>query len=174
VATRLHTEVGVVVVAKILAPGSEENAIGAIVFGEREYFDAELIEKLGLASDQLALSLERANEELSFRWTLYKDEIQFTSFAGRTVILVDDGAATGSTLIASARYVRKRRPANLIIAIPVAAKRAVKLLESEADQVVTIVEAKDNFRAVGQFYRSFAPSTHDDVLKILKCHPNGS
>jgi putative phosphoribosyl transferase len=168
VSARFDAELGLVVSKKILVPGSEEDAIGALVAGEPEYLDLAALYRLKITQDKIATSISQAREEVEIRHRLYMDKGQpLEEINGKTVILVDDGAATGSTLVASARSVRKRDPSLLVVAVPVATRAAVSQLKQEADKVVTVVEAKKNFRAVGQFYKSFIPVAHDDVLKVL-------
>jgi putative phosphoribosyl transferase len=169
VARRFSADLGIIAVKKILAPGSQENAIGAVVFDEREYLDSKLINDLHLTSGHLVTAIAEAKEEAKYRQMLYGQHL-LSNIEGKVVILVDDGAATGSTLTAAARFVRKHRPTSLIIAVPIASRTAVMQLEDEANRVVTIVKAKTNFRAVGQFYKSYTPVTYEDVLRILNAN----
>jgi predicted phosphoribosyltransferase len=86
----------------------------------------------------------------------------------KTIILVDDGAATGATLVVSARWIRKNKPKKIIIAIPVAPNETVELLKNEADEVVTIlIPPPSNFTSVAQFYDNFEEITDDKVVKIM-------
>jgi putative phosphoribosyl transferase len=168
VAVRFSTEPGLVVTKKILAPGSDEDAIGAIAAGEPEYLDPVVLARLNIDRNDIATMIAQAREEVAFRREIYLCEAQLIPrIKGKTVILVDDGAATGSTLIASARFVRKHDPSFLVVGVPIATKSAKAQLEKEADEVVTILEAKENFRAVGRFYKSFIPISHEDVLNII-------
>jgi putative phosphoribosyl transferase len=168
VARRFSAELGIIAVKKILAPGSQENAIGALVFHDIEYLDSKLTDNLHLTSDDLVTAVAEAKEEAKYRQMLYGQYLP--NIEGKVVILVDDGAATGATLTAAARFVRKQHPASLIIAVPIASRTAVMQLEKEANKVVTIVKEKTNFRAVGQFYKRYAPVTYEDVLRILNAN----
>jgi putative phosphoribosyl transferase len=167
IATKFSAELGLVVAKKILAPQSDEDAIGAVVAGQPDYFDRSALDKLKIEPDAIAASASQAKEEIAIRNQLYPRGSQSSQIKGKTVILVDDGAATGSTLVASARFVRTQNPALLVVAVPVATNVAIGKLEKEADKIVIVVQAKGNFRAVGQFYKSFVPVAHEDALKAL-------
>jgi putative phosphoribosyl transferase len=168
VSARFSAELGLVVAKKILAPGSDEEAIGALVAGQPEYFNDFVLNESEAKTEEVSNSIANAKEEVAFRNQLYFAESEFPTIRGKTVILVDDGAATGSTLVASARFIRKQDPAMLVVAVPIATKVAMVRLEHEAEKVVTVIEAKGSFRTVGQFYKSFVPILHEDVLKVIR------
>ncbi|HEX7032851.1 MAG TPA: phosphoribosyltransferase family protein [Nitrososphaera sp.] len=168
VSVKFSTKPELVVAKKILAPGSDEDAIGAIAPGEPEYLDSRLLVRMNIDPNDINAMIAQTRQEVAFRQELYLGKSEsIPRITGKTVVLVDDGAATGATLIASARFVKKRNPSLLVIGVPVATKSSKALLEKEADKLVTIVEAKEKFRAVGQFYKSFIPISHEDVLDII-------
>jgi len=107
--------------------------------------------------------------EIGRRNLLYRPKKEEYNIRNKTVILVDDGAATGATLVVSARWIRKSKPKKIIIAIPVAPNETVELLKNEVDQVVTIlIPPTSNFTSVAQFYDNFEEITDDKVVKIMK------
>ena len=100
---------------------------------------------------------------------LYRPEPRGYDIKGKTVILVDDGAATGATIISAARWIRKQEPGKLIVALPIASKQAVKSLKNEVDDV-KVLRVPSDFKTVGQFYHDFDDVTHDQVIEIMKRH----
>ncbi len=108
-------------------------------------------------------------QEIGRRTLLYRPKQEDYEIKDKIIILVDDGAATGSTLVVSARWIKKRKPKKIIIAIPVAPNETVELLKNEVDKVVTIlIPPTSNFTSVAQFYDNFEEITDDKVVKIMK------
>jgi putative phosphoribosyl transferase len=165
IAAALDGDVDVVLVRKLGAPGNPEYAIGAIDESGCSYLNPdaawvgtspEYLEREKQA--QLATMRERRR-----RYTLHRAA---TDPAGRTVIVVDDGLATGSTMIAALRALRLRRPAKLVCAVPVAPPETVARVRPLADEVICLL-APENFSAVGQFYRRFDQVSDDEVIAAL-------
>jgi len=118
--------------------------------------------------DYIETEKESQIREISRRNSLYRPKQDEYDVENKTIILVDDGAATGATLVVSARWIRKRNPKKIIIAIPVAPNETVDLLRNEVDEVVTIlVPPTSNFTSVAQFYDNFEEITDDKVVKIM-------
>ena len=166
VARALHAPLDVMVVRKIGAPANPELAVGAVAPGPEVLLDQDLLRRLGLDEDALRPHIARALAELEHRTALYGVNIP-ADLAGRTVILVDDGVATGHTAEAALRLLRRRRPERLIVAVPVGPPQTLARLRAAADAVVCLLEPP-HFYAVGQFYRRFPQVEDDQVLSILQ------
>lgn len=158
----------VIAVKKLGAPGQPELAIGAIgrTRGSR-YLDKKLVQDLGVDADYLAGEMIEKQREIKRRERLYRQEKKPLALKDKTIIIADDGAATGATMIAACREVWSQEPRKVIIALPVLAKDTLRKLEKEADEVIYL-EAPALFYAVGQFYRQFPQNTDEEVIELLK------
>jgi predicted phosphoribosyltransferase len=172
VATKLGTSVDfdIVIPRKLGMPHNEESAIGAIMEDGTTYLDDTLVKELEVSQEYLEQEKARQIEEIRRRSALYrKTQRDYTSLLkDRIVILVDDGAASGATVLAAARSIRRRyTPEHLIIALPVAPKETVNLLKMEADYVEVVTSPSASFNSVGQYYKDFKPVTDEQVIKIM-------
>lgn len=157
----------VIVTRKIGYPRQPELAVGAIAEGLRQpVYDARLIDRLGLAPDDLAEVVAAEEAELDRRVRVYRGGRPLPPLAGRCVIVVDDGLATGSTARAALRSLRAAQAAHLVLAVPVAPCSAAESLRAEADQVI-IVATPGRFSSVGEWYLAFGQLTDADVLALL-------
>ncbi|MFE5405495.1 phosphoribosyltransferase [Streptomyces sp. NPDC056580] len=166
VARALGAPLDVLVVRKIGAPHHEEFAVGALAAGDPPLFDAATLGRLGLSEERLAPVVERERRELARRERRYRGDRPPPELRGRTVIVVDDGLATGATARAALRHVRRREPARLVLAVPVGAPDSLDSLAAEADTIVC-PHRPAAFWAVGQFYDDFGQLTDADVLDAL-------
>ena len=168
VAQALDAPLDIVVVRKLGAPGQPELGIGAVVDGDhpRAIFNQEVIESLGVGDDYIDREMERQIREIKRREIEYRGTEPAVPLAGKTVIVVDDGIATGSSVRAALRGVRRAKPKQLILAVPVAPAETLEALRDDADQIVCL-ETPENFFAVGQFYRDFHQVSDDEVKRIL-------
>ncbi len=168
IARALGAPLDLVLVRKLGAPGQPELAIGALALGaEAEIVtDQPLLAALGVTAAALAAITAREREEIQRRRKLYLGDRPPAPIAGRTAILVDDGIATGATMRAALHATRKRKPARLVLAVPVAAPDTIARLGAEADEIVCL-EQPSSFFAVGQFYRSFTQLEDREVLDLL-------
>jgi putative phosphoribosyl transferase len=168
IATRLKAPLDVAFVRKLGAPDQPELAIGAVADGASPeiVLNAELVEAMGLSEDFIAAEAARELAAIERRRKEYEGLRAKIDPAGRTVIIVDDGIATGMTMQAALRSIRSQRPARLIAAAPVASRQALSMLRREADQVVWL-SAPRRFGSVGYFYRSFAQVSDEDVAQML-------
>lgn len=166
-ARRLHAELDVVMVRKLRAPGMPEYAVGAIDESGWAYV-APYAQAAGATPDYLEEEKRTRLAELRRRRALYSPGRSGADPAGRTVIVVDDGLATGATMIAALHSVRARRPARLVCAVPVASPDSLEQVRPYADEIVCL-QAPAGFAAVGQFYRSFPQVEDEEVAALL--HP---
>ncbi|MFJ8189453.1 phosphoribosyltransferase [Streptomyces sp. NPDC096094] len=167
VARALDAPLDVLVVRKIGLPGRPEAGIGAIVGDDPPLFDRRALEMLGLSENRLAPDVERERAELHRRALLYRGDRSAPDVRDRTVILVDDGLATGATARAALRHLRRLAPARLILAVPVGAPESCAEMRSEADDVVCLYQPPD-FRAVGLWYEDFEQVSDDEVTGTLR------
>ena len=163
----------IIIPRKLTAPGNQEIAIGAIMEEDgttTTYFNDDLIKELEISEDHIEKEKANQVEEIKRRKSLYRNLKKEYNIDNRIVIIVDDGAATGATLIATARWIKKEKPKKLIIAIPVASKDIVEMLKKECDLVVTGTTARSisTFKSVGQYYQEFKPIEDEKVVEICK------
>ncbi|MFI8100903.1 phosphoribosyltransferase [Streptomyces sp. NPDC101118] len=170
VAEALHAPLDVLVARKIGAPGHSELGIGAIVDDDPPLFDPRSLEYLGLTEDELAFDVARERIELRRREALYRGIRVPPEVRGRTVVLVDDGLATGVTARAALRHLRGRDPARLVLAVPVAAPEALVALSAETDEVICLSRPQP-FHAVGLWYEDFEQTTDREVTALLGRQP---
>ncbi|MFF8032030.1 phosphoribosyltransferase [Streptomyces sp. NPDC016626] len=167
VARALDAPLDVLVVRKVGAPFQEEFGVGAMAGDGVPVFDEATLRRLGLGEADLAPVVERERTELRRREQLYRQGRDAPEVRGRTVVVVDDGLATGSTARAALRALRSRAPGRLVLAAPVCSPEGAALMRSEADEVVCLHEPAA-FMAVGQWYEEFDQLTDEDVLEALR------
>jgi putative phosphoribosyl transferase len=167
VARRLGAPLEPMVVRKIGAPLWPEYAIGALAEGGAVYVNAAAIRELGLGREQVAALAEREAVELSRRVRAYRGDRAFPDVSGRTVILVDDGVATGATARAAGRAVRNAGATRVILAAPVIAAQSEPALRPEFDEIVA-VEVPEPFIAVGMWYARFEQLSDEEVVEYLR------
>jgi predicted phosphoribosyltransferase len=167
VARALGAPLEVFPVRKLGAPGHAELAIGAVGPGGVTVLDESTIRLLGVPDSYLAAVIERERKEVARRVEEFAGAGPAVSVEGRTVILVDDGIATGATAEAAIGTLRQQRSARIVVAAPVAAPEAVERLRAIAD-VVNCVAVPRDFGAVGFWYRDFTQTTDDEVRQLLQ------
>ncbi len=167
VARALAAPLDLILVRKIGAPGNEEFAVGAIADGEHPdlVIDQRLVTALHVSPEYLDEVKSVALAEIERRRRVWLGDRQPVEIAGCTAIVVDDGIATGATMRAAVRAIRHRKPARIVLAVPVAARDSLEGLRREVDEVVCLDSPYD-FGAVGQFYRQF-PQLHDSEVTAL-------
>jgi erythromycin esterase-like protein/predicted phosphoribosyltransferase len=166
VASELDAPLDVYLVRKLGVPGHEELALGAIATGGVRVLNKELIERLDLPAEWVEAIDAKERRELSRRERAYRGDRPPPDLAGRVVILVDDGLATGSTMLAAVHAVRQDDPAKVVVAVPVAAPEVCAALQSVADEVVCAVTPQP-MHAVGLWYDDFSQTTDDEVRELL-------
>jgi len=166
VATSLDAPLDVYVVRKLGVPGREELAMGALAGDGTCVVDEELVESLGVAPQELDAAVARESAEIARRERAYRNARPAPELAGKTVIVVDDGLATGATMRAAAIALRRHNPAKLVVAVPVAAPRTCASLAQEVDRVVCAF-TPEPFHAVGLYYENFDQIGDDEVRQLL-------
>jgi putative phosphoribosyl transferase len=166
VASRLGAPLDVLLVRKLGVPWQPELAFGAIATGDVVVIDQDHVSALGIHQNLIRDVVTRERLELDRRERLYRQGRKPLRLRGKTVVVVDDGIATGSTLRAALESLAKRGVARCVVACPVAAAEAVRALEREADLVLCL-ETPVNFFAVGTWYEDFLPVTDDEVRRLL-------
>jgi putative phosphoribosyl transferase len=174
IARALHAPLEVFVVRKLGVPGREELAMGALASGGVRVLNTDVVSALGRhAEEAIEQATRRETEEIRRREERYRGDRPFPDLAGKVVVLVDDGVATGATMRAAARAVRQCQPARLIIAVPVAAESSCREMQPEADEVVCAF-MPEPFFGVGQFYEDFSQTTDEEVRALLADARTGS
>jgi len=158
----------IVIPRKLGAPNNKELGIGAIMDKDTVYLNEYVVKALRVPEDYIETEKITQVREIDRRTLLYRPNQEEYNIENKTIILVDDGAATGATLVVSARWLRKRKPKKIIIAVPVAPNETVELLKNEVDEVVTIlIPPTSNFTSVAQFYDNFEEISDEKVVKIM-------
>jgi len=164
IADRLSLPLHLLLTKKIGAPGNPELAVGAMTEGGIVYLEKKLIDDLGVSSSYLEKEKDRLLMKLQERRNAYR--LPPFDPAGKTCILVDDGAATGSTIFAALAELKKRRAKKSIVALPVAPPETVEKLRKEADTVY-VLTTPSHFQAVGQFFEQWAEVTDQEVVQLI-------
>jgi putative phosphoribosyl transferase len=166
IAEELRLPLDVFLVRKLGVPNQPEFAFGAIASGGIRVLNREVIAAVGLTRDQVEQISEEEQRELERRARVYRDDAPDPLVKGRTVILVDDGVATGSTMYAAVMSLRQLQPERIVVAVPVGAPEALALLNQVADEVVCPIAA-DPFDAVGSWYEEFPQVSDEEVRSAL-------
>ncbi len=167
-AKKLNADFDIVIPRKLTAPDNKENAIGAIMEDGSLYLDDFLVSSLKISQEYIEREKQEQQQEIKRRKAQFRPTMNdYNNIKDRIVVLVDDGIATGATVIAAARWIRKQQPRQLIIAAPIAQSQAAELLKGEAD-AVEIISRPSNFGSVNQFYQNFDQATDEKDIEILK------
>ncbi len=167
VAQALDAPLDIFLVRKLGVPGHEELAMGAIATGGVQVLNTEVVRGLGIPEDVLATVAAREEHELQRRERLYRGNRPAPEVAGRIVLLVDDGLATGSTMRAAVAALRRRQAGRIVVAVPVGSAETCAELGAEADEVVC-AHMPEHFHAVGIWYADFTQTTDAEVRDLLE------
>lgn len=168
IAHALHAPLDIMVVRKIGAPGEHELGIGALVDGDHPetVLNEELLSIMGVTREYLDREIQVELKEIRRRESVYRRGHPAIPLAGRTVIAVDDGIATGGSIRAALRGIRRRGASKIVLAVPVAAAETLKMLGGDVDEVVSL-ETPEFFGAIGEFYDDFSQTSDDEVMELL-------
>jgi len=174
IARLLGTALGVLIVRKLGSPFNPELAIGAICDGADPhiYLNERLIEEMGISDRHLQQEIEAQTRELKRREAAYAKHLAAPDLQGKTVIITDDGIATGATVRVAIETVKRSGPRECILAVPVASPRSLRELEPMVDRLICL-QSPDFFYAVGQFYSQFTQVDDDDVVELLNRFSRG-
>jgi len=166
VARALKAPLEAFVVRKLGVPGQKELAMGAMASGGVRVLNSEVISMLRISEQAIATVAAEEQQELEQQQHAYRGDLPFPDLAGRTVIIVDDGVATGSTMRAAVQALRQMQPARIVVAAPVAASETCQSLARDADEVVC-VSMPEPFHAVSAWYQDFSQTTDEQVRTLL-------
>ena len=166
IARAIDAPLDVFIVRKLGAPGYEELAMGAIATGGVRVFNEEVIQHLGVSQSWINATIREQEEELGRREQAYRGDRPPAELQNRTVILVDDGLATGASMRAAVRALRLRNPSGIAVAVPIGSRDTCDQFRSEVEDVVC-GRTPEPFHAVGAWYRDFTQTTDDEVRELL-------
>ena len=166
VAETIEAPLDIMVVRKLGTPGQEELAMGAIASGGGRVLNEDVVRELGIRDETLDAVTRRERTELDRRERAYRGERPFPNLSGLCVILVDDGVATGATMMAAVEAVRTVGAGEVVVAVPVAPPDTVTRLQERADSVVCL-ETPEPFLGVGRWYRDFGQTADEEVVRLL-------
>jgi len=167
VALELEAPLDIVIPRKIGAPGNPEFAIGSVTEDGARVLNKETVDMLGVSREYLERTTEEEIAEIKRRVTTYRRGAEPENVAGKTVIIVDDGLATGVTMRAAVASMRKRGASRIVVAVPVAPPDTVRELSKDVDRVICPV-VYEPFYAIGQFYDDFSQVEDDEVIRLLE------
>jgi putative phosphoribosyl transferase len=167
IAQSIHAPLDVFLVRKIGVPGYEELAMGAVATGNVHVLHSDLVQALRISQSMVEAAIARELQELDRREKVYRRSRPSPDVGGRTVILVDDGLATGSTMQAAVAALKQQQPARIVVAVPVAPREACEEFKAEVDEVVC-AETPESFYAVGLSFENFTQLNDDEVRNILE------
>jgi putative phosphoribosyl transferase len=167
VAKALHLPLDVVIVRKLGTPGQEELAMGAITSGGVRLLNEQVVQALGISQEEIQAVATRERKELERRERLYRGRRAAFDVSGRTVILVDDGIATGTTMRVAITALKKLHPSHLVVAVPVAPSSTCEELGTEVEKVVCLL-SPESFEAIGLWYDDFTQTSDQEVCDLLE------
>jgi predicted phosphoribosyltransferase len=167
VARRLHAPLDVFVVRKLGVPGHEELAMGAIASGGIRVIDNPTVQALGITPEEIEAVTQRELRELERQERAFRDGRPVPTVQGKTVVLVDDGLATGATMRAAALALRSQNVKRLIVAVPVASAQACEEFQNEVNEVICLL-TPEPFYAVGLWYEDFSQVSDEEVRRLLE------
>jgi len=168
IALALQADLDLVIVRKIPLPLNPEAGFGAVADDGTVILNEELVERAGLSQHQINYQVNRVRVEIRQRTLLYRKDRPLTGVSGKTVMITDDGLASGFTMMAAVESVRRRQPKEIVVAVPAASAGALERVEKVADKVVTMAKGTMPRFAVADFYRYWYDLSDDEVIQCLK------
>lgn len=165
-AMKLNAPLDILLVRKLGVPFHRELGMGAIATGGIRILNKEIVDSLGISAEDIETVAREEEHELERREKAYRGDVPATKLEGKTVILVDDGIATGSTMLAAIAAARQLKAAHIVVAVPTVAASTYHKMREVADEVVALI-TPENFYAVGQWYESFPQTTDQEVRQFL-------
>ena len=172
VAKHLHAALDVFIVRKLGVPGFEELAAGAIASGGVRVLNEDVVRAIPHAEQTIEALSAKEEAELERREQIYRDGRPPPQVRERTIILVDDGLATGATMRAAVKALRQSGAAKIVVAVPVGPPDSCREIEQQADETICL-STPQFFQAVGQYYEDFSQTSDDDVRELLACSARG-
>lgn len=166
VARRLRAPLDVLIVRRLGVPGYYEQAMGAVASGGTRVLDNRLIAALKIPDEEIDAATAVEREEIERRSRLYRGDKPEADLHGLTVVLVDDGVATGTTMGAAIAALRKRAPRRIVVAVPTMARSTYHEIETKADELVDVI-APERFESIGQWYEKFPQASDEQVQDLL-------
>ena len=167
VASVLNAELDIIVSRKVGAPFNSELAIGAVMYDGSFFPNTDIIENLNISKEYIEDQISQQMKEIARRLRRFRaSKHGYSNLEGKTIVLVDDGIATGATMFAAIQWIKKQNPKELIVAVPVAPRDTMDKLRQIVDKIV-VVHAPVSFGAVGAFYQDFSQVTDEEVAQIM-------
>jgi putative phosphoribosyl transferase len=172
VASQLHLPLDIICARKVGAPHNPELAIGAVTETGEGYFNQDLIDYLRVTAGFLKTAIEVEKQEAQRRLKIYRQNRPSLVLENKTLILIDDGMATGATMKAAIRSVKASGAAKIIVAVPISAHETFEEVKQEVDDCISL-DIPVPFYAVGEFYQNFSQTTDEEVIELLSLHKTG-
>ena len=169
VASQLHLPLDIICARKVGAPHNPELAIGAVTETGEGYFNQDLIDYLRVTAGFLKTAIEVEKQEAQRRLKIYRQNRPSLVLENKTLILIDDGMATGATMKAAIRSVKASGAAKIIVAVPISAHETFEEVKQEVDDCISL-DIPVPFYAVGEFYQNFSQTTDEEVIELLSLH----
>lgn len=170
VAKELAVQVDVIIVRKIQIPWNTEAGFGAITWDGKILLNEDLVKQLDLTEEEIESAIQKTKSNVQERLRKFRDDKPAPNLADKVVILVDDGLASGFTMLAAARSVRESKPKKIIVAVPTASLGAIEMLSPAVDVIVCLNVRSGPSFAVAEAYENWYDLTDDEVLKIISKH----
>ena len=171
IAKELNLPLDLVVPRKIGAPYNEEYAIGAITESGKGIFNSQAIAELHITKEYLDKTVTQGKKEAQRRLKAYRQNRASLNLKNKTIIVIDDGIATGLTMRAAIESIKAKNPAKIIIVVPVSAKDSLEIIKKEVDDIICL-DTPEYFGAVGAFYRDFGQTTDEEVIELMEKSKN--
>ncbi len=165
---KLEIPLDIVVTKKIGAPGNEEFAIGSVGPDGKSQFKESTLKIHEIPMEYVENEAKRLKHVIKRRYEDYRDTKDLPNLKDKICIVIDDGIATGFTVLAAIQYIRRQKPKKIVLAVPVAALDSFDMLKTEVDEMICL-EVHEDFFAVGQFYKTFGQVSDEEAKRILNC-----